>query len=504
MDLNILLHNKNIEEALNILLPSDYYSDVEGDDNIQYKLLDSLCLTYKDGNNWDISHYIEIPDIDTINRLENEYISLVNYVFLKEKYKTKPIVDVNVWWPYTTISHTILICNLSFGQLSQMVSDKRHLSDFYLAFYNLGKCNCKAINEISENLLQKISIQEVCSLSTSFEYLGYLKKIISFGFLPTGTFRPGSVLNYISNDKNRVEYQLYFTEYHGERDTYPQATVLLNLQRYLIITLDNIIYTVYNNAYNLLIELDELFVYPYYTSSDLILQITPQHLLVLSNNIFTITQPAYILGDDFKKFLIDKEIKEMKDRFKHISDCEYFKITSIVDEFKLLIENKLTKEETLETFLSINFKAIFGNKYDLIRTQVMLHIDKTIDSKDRRFDILLHNSITNDWEIFELKRASIKMIRLIRDVPQFSAYVISAIAQLRHYRDLLILTETKRYLKEKYNIEYLIPKFFLIVGDDMSNACRKCIDQEKDIVIKTYKSLYLEADKNYNYLYSNP
>lgn len=221
---------------------------------------------------------------------------------------------------------------------------------------------------------------------------------------------------------------------------------------------------------------------------------------MFSNSIFTITQPAYVLDERFKKVLIEQEINEIKNRFKCIVECKYFNVTSIINEFEQLIENNSTTEDMLESFLSANYKAIFGREYDLIKTQVRLYVDKTIDTKDRRFDILLHNSITNDWEVFELKKASEKIIRFNRDVPQFRAPVISAISQLRHYRDLLMLTETKKLLKEKYKIEYSIPKFYLIVGDDMSDASRKCIDQEKDIVIKTYKTLCLEAEKNYNYL----
>lgn len=502
MDSCVLIHSGNIENALNQLMVSDYYSDIDENDNKQYKILNILCLTYKENNNWNISYYIEIPDMEKIVQFEDEYFSLITYIFLKEKYTATPIIDIDKSWPYTTISHTICVDGLTFYQLSQLISDTRNLLNFYLSLHlsRFNSNNCDEINEIAENLLQKISIQELYSLSATFEYLVYLKKLISFGFSPTGVFRPDSMLKFVSDDNAKVEYHLYFTEYYNDSGDYNSATVLLNLQRYLVLVSNDIIYIVYNNAYNFLNELGDLFANSFHDSSNIKLQITQQHLLVLSNSIFTITQPAYVLDERYKKVLIDEEIKKIKNRFQCIIKCKYFNVTTIINEFEQLIDNSSTTEEMLESFLSTNYKAIFGREYDLIKTQVRLCVDKTIDTKDRRFDILLHNSITNDWEVFELKKASEKIIRFNRGIPQFRAPVISAISQLRHYRDLLMLTETKKLLKQKLNIVYSVPKFYLIVGNDMSDASRKCMDQEKDIVIKTYKTLCLEAEKNYNYL----
>ncbi len=114
MDSCVLIHSGNIENALNQLMVSDYYSDIDENDNKQYKILNILCLTYKENNNWNISYCIEIPDMEKIVQFEDEYFSLITYIFLKEKYTATPIIDIDKSWPYTTISHTICVDGFTF------------------------------------------------------------------------------------------------------------------------------------------------------------------------------------------------------------------------------------------------------------------------------------------------------------------------------------------------------------------------------------------------------
>src|SRR5690606_18816258 len=74
-------------------------------------------------------------------------------------------------------------------------------------------------------------------------------------------------------------------------------------------------------------------------------------------------------------------------------------------EFEELI-NRNVKENVLELFLQKYYQELFGFEYDKIETQVWLRFPELdISNENRRLDIFLRNSVENDWEIFEIKRA---------------------------------------------------------------------------------------------------
>ena len=178
--------------------------------------------------------------------------------------------------------------------------------------------------------------------------------------------------------------------------------------------------------------------------------------------------------------------------FRRILDTD-----DVLTEFNKLI-NDDTKESVLEEFLLTYHSVIFGNKYDTVSTQIWLNFPEyDIGEKKRRLDMLMRNSISNDWDIFELKRSSVKLTKTKSDVPIFVSAVYDAIAQLRNYRDILNRDSVKRYF-EKVGIKYYNPQFNLVIGKKPLISKKKwdwLLSQQQDLNILTYDDLFDSAKK---------
>ncbi len=136
--------------------------------------------------------------------------------------------------------------------------------------------------------------------------------------------------------------------------------------------------------------------------------------------------------------------------------------SSILIEFERLIEGD-AKEKDIEEFLRTNYRLVFGSKYDQIETQLWLKFpDLDIRGKDRKLDIFLRNSVSSDWELFELKRNS-KLTRTYRDIPVFIAGISHAKQQIKNYARILSQDSVKRRFANE-GIEYFEPSLHLVVG----------------------------------------
>lgn len=134
----------------------------------------------------------------------------------------------------------------------------------------------------------------------------------------------------------------------------------------------------------------------------------------------------------------------------------------LMKEFAALI-NRNAKESDLEEFLRIHYKDIFGEEYDRIETQLWLRFPELdIAGKDRRLDIFLRNSISNDWELFEVKRA-VQLTRTYRDIPVIKAEVLYAVHQMKNYARILSQDVVKKKFAEE-GIEYFEPVLKLVIG----------------------------------------
>lgn len=171
-------------------------------------------------------------------------------------------------------------------------------------------------------------------------------------------------------------------------------------------------------------------------------------------------------------------------------------MSNVLDEFNMLL-NSDSKEQVLEDFLTENYRFLFGEKYDCIMTQLWLKFpDLDIGNSNRRLDIFMRNSVSADWELFELKKASIPLTKTVRDVPVLTSEVYNAIAQARNYKHLLLQDSVRRKFAED-GIEYYQPEIHVVIGKnpEISNEqWRRIVADEASLKILTYDNLYKSAE----------
>lgn len=135
---------------------------------------------------------------------------------------------------------------------------------------------------------------------------------------------------------------------------------------------------------------------------------------------------------------------------------------AILHEFDALIRSSAA-ESKLEEFLVANYKLIFGYTYDRVETQLWLRCpDVDFGKKDRRLDMFLRNSVTNDWDLVEIKRP-VPLTRTSRDAPVISRHVVDAIHQVKNYARLLAQDKVKKHFA-KQGIEYCEPRLSVVIG----------------------------------------
>ena len=174
----------------------------------------------------------------------------------------------------------------------------------------------------------------------------------------------------------------------------------------------------------------------------------------------------------------------------------------VLVEFERLIK-KETKESELEKFISANYNEIFGPKYNSIETQLWLRFPELdIAGKNRRLDVFLRNSVTNDWELFELKRP-VKLTSNYRDVPIIAHEVTRAIQQIKNYAKILSQDAVKKKFA-KEGIEYYEPSLNLVIGRTPQIPLPQwrwlLKTNEKGLKIFTYDALLAEMQLRRNEL----
>lgn len=178
------------------------------------------------------------------------------------------------------------------------------------------------------------------------------------------------------------------------------------------------------------------------------------------------------------------------------------KNNEIINEFNHLI-NANVKERVLEEFLQENYQLIFGERYDRISTQLWLKFPELdIGGKDRRMDIFMRNSVSEDWELYELKRADVQLTKTRKDIPMFMSTVSDAMAQVRNYKRILMQDNVRKKF-EQDGIEYYEPEINIVIGKNpnlLPKQWRRLVTSENDLKIITYNDLLCEAKERMNYI----
>lgn len=171
-------------------------------------------------------------------------------------------------------------------------------------------------------------------------------------------------------------------------------------------------------------------------------------------------------------------------------------MSNVLAEFNALLNSNVS-EQKLEDFLTEHYRFLFGEKYDCIMTQLWIKFPELdIGKSNRRLDIFMRNSVSSDWEMYELKRPSVRLTKTVRDVPVFTGELNNAIAQARNYKNLLSQDKVRRQF-EKEGIEYFQPEIHVVIGrsPEISNAqWRRIISDESSLNILTYDDIYKSAE----------
>ena len=194
------------------------------------------------------------------------------------------------------------------------------------------------------------------------------------------------------------------------------------------------------------------------------------------------------------KYLLTGVSRASKNLYEPVYIKKYKKDQEILHEFKRLIL-KNPKEAEIESFIRAHHTEIFGSKYDRIETQLWLKFPELdIGGKERRLDIFLRNCVSNDWELYEVKRP-IKLTASYRDCPILAAEVHKAIQQIRNYAKILSQDVVKKTFA-KEGIEYYEPLLHLVIGrkPQISNAQWRAIlgANKEDVKLITYDDLLEE------------
>lgn len=168
---------------------------------------------------------------------------------------------------------------------------------------------------------------------------------------------------------------------------------------------------------------------------------------------------------------------------------------SVVLEFEQLLKEN-PNENKLEKFIQRYYQEIFGFKYDRIESQIWLKFPELdINKKKRRLDIFLHNSVSSDWELFELKRI-IPLAMNYRDIPTLSSEIYKASQQVLNYERILRQDKVKNYFLRE-GIEYFEPSLHLVVGNSPTipnEQWRWLVSSNKNVKIITYGELLKEMN----------
>jgi hypothetical protein len=132
-------------------------------------------------------------------------------------------------------------------------------------------------------------------------------------------------------------------------------------------------------------------------------------------------------------------------------------------EFETLLQHDPSEAE-VEAFIRANFENVLGPQYDRIESQLWLRCpDVDIRGSTRRLDLFLRNSVTSDWELFEIKRPRVHLTTEYRNVPVLAQEVVHAVHQASNYLRDLSQDAVKRRLAAM-GVEYYEPTATLVIG----------------------------------------
>lgn len=497
----IFISNETTEEcqkALAMLLKTDdikVYFDDEGfvvciDYSIKIKQVSSGII---------VSYRQEFGVGDPYMLFDIERQMMVVYLAFIDIFSIIPRIEDAGQEPMNEVSICCDFDSLSLERLQAFIDVALTVDSIFLSKYTKNVVPAEnnryfpVISRIYNNYLNDLSLSNLCLLKEQFVSLEIIAFLLGSGFESSdsslGLFAPYTYID----QYNSIDFGL--REDHideGITETWEQIDLCVELSEILILKAPEHFVSIYKTGYSILKKLMPL-CYTY-GGNDINFYISSDYELFITNSVFFTKQKAYITDIEFGKKQIEYELKKLQKTIPQILLEPFVTLEDITNRFQELINNTDTKEQHLQTFLEQHYRVLFGEKYNKCVSQLKIFHNKNEEEKDeRRLDIALFDSVRNDWEIIELKKSNVTLIRKIRKIPTFSSTVTMGISQLQYYKELLKQDNIKEELKLKYNMDLEVPRYTLIIGNELNKDIKTCIDKVPDVTIKTYNQLLDEA-----------
>lgn len=185
--------------------------------------------------------------------------------------------------------------------------------------------------------------------------------------------------------------------------------------------------------------------------------------------------------------------------------CRAFgKVECLVKELEYLINKTSVSEREIELFLRSHPYFLFGNRYKSVKWQV--HLKRTLEGRGVLIpDVILEPVSPNDfWKIQDLKLPSLKITRSSgTDRQGFNSHVLSAMHQLREYRDYFDNPTYRQQLAE-LGITAYKPELSVLIGRDYGGLSTdqiiKAKGDFKDLEVMTYSELLSQIRNNFSWM----
>ncbi|TEB16258.1 hypothetical protein Psfp_01485 [Pelotomaculum sp. FP] len=465
-----------------------------GDENREY--FDNIIkLEYDDGY-WGIYYSLEYGPLDKYVIFEIEKQSLFAYMCLK-KYlcseeltlvhdKGYPASEITIGYRKTKLSKQFII---EFYNLIKVIAS------FYYGNPEEFHWHPKfeEVQNKLESFLLELTINDYLLLNTELDYINWILNLLANGFLPVdGIFELYQV--YVKGEfkvtlnevfMSDIKYSTFINEKYV-------AMLQLELTDVLICTHNDKKFVVKKDGYRLINDLISKYNDSFEDETEVNFYITDDYELILYNSVFTIVQKAYI-SEDIVYRVLNQEIDVYEKHLKQLKNIEYFDNSNIILRFEKIINETNSTEKQIENFIQDHFKIILGKEYSKIKTQIMTKFFNGEQNDERRFDVFALNDVSNEWELFELKKSIVKVTKKIRNMPMFTSQVNDSIAQIRYYKSLIMQDSIRKQIKDKYQIKIDIPKFTLIIGKGNNADIKKCQNEINDINVVTYTQIINKA-----------
>jgi hypothetical protein len=169
----------------------------------------------------------------------------------------------------------------------------------------------------------------------------------------------------------------------------------------------------------------------------------------------------------------------------------------LIRQLEEILNSPHVSESLIQKFLEEHpdFLFLIGD-YEGWKSQISLspQVLMSYEAKEgERPDFFLRDSRTNFWDLLEIKRPDVNLVKGVPHRRRWSDAFMEGRAQLIEYRHYFDDKTDRQWVKDRYGIDVLCPQLYLLIGRDHSfhNWAEKRVlmDAEKEVKVVTYDDL---------------